>query len=278
MGKRHKNGRQAVHFFKLSGLPNIRAVRGVNVSHVFQRHVHEGFCIGAVTRGSRVLRYGDAEIIIPGKGLFVINPGEAHACKSGDQEHSYLILSIPAAVMQAVASQISGRAQPVPHFKNIPIYDAELYLKIKCFFMLIDKTCSELERESFLLSLLSVLILRHTEASPRLRALDVHDRTVRRICEFIKMHYAEPLSLKELSAEACLSPFYLQRLFLEKTGISPHDYLAQVRIGKALLLLAEGQAIAHVALDTGFVDQSHFTRTFRKLTGTTPGEYIAMRD
>jgi AraC-like DNA-binding protein len=56
--------------------------------------------------------------------------------------------------------------------------------------------------------------------------------------------------------------------------VSPHDYLVQVRIRKAIELLSEGYDIAGTALDTGFVDQSHFTRFFNRVTGTMPGDYL----
>lgn len=271
-----QNNRQTVHFFELSGLPHIRAVRGVNVTHAFRRHVHESFCIGAVTEGSRVMSYGDTSIVIPKNALFVINQGEAHSFKSADPAHSYMILSVPPAYMQAFNARIAGKTQPVPHFKNTPIHDMELYLKICSIFEKKDKAGSNLHQESALFSLLSLLILRHTVEPPGVSQKGLHGRTVRRVCEFIGTHYAESLSLKQLSGEAGLSPFYFQRLFLEKTGISPHDYLIQIRIGKARQMLIKGYSIAHVALDTGFSDQSHFTRTFQRLMGTTPGEYITV--
>lgn len=217
-----------------------------------------------------------ASTIIPEKALFVVNPDEVHACKSGGEEHSYLILSVQASAMQAIASQISGKMQAVPYFRNMLIDDFDLHSKISCFFFLLEEVGSELEKASVLHSLLSLMILRHAEAPPAIRRTGLHDRTIRRVCEFIREHYAKPLSLKQLSGEACLSPFYFQRLFLEKTGISPHDYLVQIRIRNAQQLLAKGSPITATAFDTGFVDQSHFTRSFKRFTGMTPGGYVAM--
>jgi AraC-like DNA-binding protein len=86
-----------------------------------------------------------------------------------------------------------------------------------------------------------------------------HNGATQRACEFIKAHYTDHLSLKQLSRVACLSPFYFQRLFLENTGVSPHEYLIHYRIKKARELLAAGHSIAGVALEVGFVDRSHFT-------------------
>jgi AraC-like DNA-binding protein len=270
-----RRNRQTVRFFELPNLPSVRAVQGINVTHDFHRHVHEGYCIGIITQGSRTINHGGVSTIISQKASFVINPGEVHACKSCESGHSYMILSIEAEYMQGVASQISGGKQQIPHFRNILIHDTELYLKIIHFFTLITDGNSELEKETTLLSLLSLIILRYSEAPPKIGCRVLHERTILRVCDFISEHYSKPLSLKQLAEEAGLSHFYFQRLFLGSKGISPHDYVMQVRIRKARQLLAKGCNIAHVALDTGFADQSHLTRSFKQFTGITPGGYAA---
>jgi AraC-like DNA-binding protein len=53
----------------------------------------------------------------------------------------------------------------------------------------------------------------------------------------------------------------------------PHAYLVQIRLLRAKALLRRGRPIAHVASATGFADQSHFTRHFKRLMGVTPAKY-----
>jgi len=79
------------------------------------------------------------------------------------------------------------------------------------------------------------------------------DNTLKKLCEFIREYYVERLPLKQISEVAGLSPFYFQRLFLEKTGVSPHDFLLKVRIGNTKRFLSEGQSIVYAAMaqDTG---------------------------
>jgi AraC-like DNA-binding protein len=266
---------ETLHFFNLPGLQGLQAVHGINVANEFRRHVHNRFCIGIVLKGTRVICCGNMSITIPEDSLFVINPGESHACKSRHGGHSYFTVCIEAESMKASASQISGKESAVPYFKNILLCDKELVSEIRRFFSLVVNTCSSLERESVQSSLLSTLIMRYGNEPPIPRQTGSHDGSIKRVCEFIRMYYSQDLLLKQLSREACLSPFYFQRLFLENTGISPHDYLIQFRIKKAQEFLAKGHSIAGVALDTGFVDQSHFTRSFKRVTGITPGVYIS---
>ena len=56
--------------------------------------------------------------------------------------------------------------------------------------------------------------------------------------------------------------------------MSPHQYILQQRIGEARrLLTAGGMTLAELATHLGFADQSHFSRAFRKVTGTTPRSF-----
>jgi len=63
------------------------------------------------------------------------------------------------------------------------------------------------------------------------------------------------------------------RSFRKATGLPPHAYLRQLRVERARELLFRRMPLAEVALAAGFADQAHFTRTFKQITGTTPGRY-----
>jgi AraC-like DNA-binding protein len=68
-------------------------------------------------------------------------------------------------------------------------------------------------------------------------------------------------------------PAHLVRAFSGAYGIAPHQYLMSRRVGRARRLLLEGRAPGEVAAVTGFFDQAHLTRHFKKLVGVTPGRY-----
>ena len=71
-----------------------------------------------------------------------------------------------------------------------------------------------------------------------------------------------------------LNPLKLLLSFRQVTGLPPHAYLVQIRVQQAKQQLAAGRAIATVALETGFSDQSHLNRHFKRLVGVTPGQYV----
>lgn len=70
-----------------------------------------------------------------------------------------------------------------------------------------------------------------------------------------------------------LNPFYLVRVFRKELGLPPHEFLTQVRVEQARRLLAGACPVAQVALETGFVDQSHLTNRFKRIVGVTPKQF-----
>jgi YesN/AraC family two-component response regulator len=83
------------------------------------------------------------------------------------------------------------------------------------------------------------------------------------------------LSLKEISQTLDVHPSYLSREFSKYfDNLSFGDYIRKLRIEKAIHLLENSNyKLAEIAYLTGFSDQSHFTRIFKKHTGKSPSEY-----
>src|SRR6185436_19413981 len=96
-----------------------------------------------------------------------------------------------------------------------------------------------------------------------------------RAVEYLQAHLGEDISLREIAAEAGLSPYHFARLFKESTSLTPHQYLIRCRVerGKGLLQVADN-SIGDVALQVGFCDQSHFSAHFKRVYGVTPREFV----
>lgn len=98
------------------------------------------------------------------------------------------------------------------------------------------------------------------------------------VLEYISAHYAEPVTLEDLSKEAGMSPKYFCRCFRTFLHRTPMDYLNYYRIEQACYLLTrEELSITETAYRCGFNDTSYFIKTFRKYTGTTPRKYTDRR-
>lgn len=92
--------------------------------------------------------------------------------------------------------------------------------------------------------------------------------------EYIKENCARQLSLDEVAAQAFVSPGYLSALFKEQTGQNFTDYITEIRIEKAKLLLRSRQnTVNDVAEQVGYGDAKYFSRVFRKVVGVNPADY-----
>ena len=101
---------------------------------------------------------------------------------------------------------------------------------------------------------------------------------LRRVTDYLAAHLAEDIPLQILANLVKLSRSYFSRAFKVSTGLAPHQWLLQARISKAKQLLLESdRALAQIAIDVGFADQAHFTRTFRRETGESPGAWQRAR-
>jgi AraC-like DNA-binding protein len=95
---------------------------------------------------------------------------------------------------------------------------------------------------------------------------------------FLETHYADPINLPQLGRRIGISPFALLRMFRAHVGLSPREYQTQLRITQAKRLLTCGLPISQVAVETGFCDQTHLTRHFRRIVGLTPGHYLRVQE
>jgi AraC family transcriptional regulator len=130
--------------------------------------------------------------------------------------------------------------------------------------------------DSLALSLAARLAQRYSDSAARpAGSRAVLDRLrVQRAIDFMHARLDEDISLEALAAVACVSPFHFARVFRATLGIPPHRYLADLRIERAKLQLAQGvMPLAQVAQSALFATQANFSRAFRKATGMTPGEY-----
>ena len=99
-------------------------------------------------------------------------------------------------------------------------------------------------------------------------------RSVRSIRDFVEANIADCIKLDDLAAICGVSAEYFIRVFKSSLGVSPHRYVVGVRIHHAKLLLTDPNiALAEVARRCGFAHQQHFTNTFRRMTGLSPGAY-----
>lgn len=93
-------------------------------------------------------------------------------------------------------------------------------------------------------------------------------------CEFIASHLPEPIYVADLAAIVGLGKSAFSRLFKKSTGRTVPQYVNELRIARACLLLAETDlTVSQIAMDCGFVSPAHFQRQFREHQHCVPLVY-----
>ncbi len=106
------------------------------------------------------------------------------------------------------------------------------------------------------------------------KAQGKQNEVIQKAANYIGEHFAEHLSLEEVSNHVGLNASYFSTLFKESTGTSFKEHLNAVRIEESKRLLAHTtQSVIDIASAVGFEDQGYFTKVFKKHTGLTPKQF-----
>jgi AraC-like DNA-binding protein len=270
---------EQVKFWQTNELGSrFEVLKATYITHSFARHTHDGFAIGVIECGAETFYYRGETHVAPEGSVVVIDPGEVHTGQAVTREGWKYRMIYPAADLLArAASEAAGQERDVPTFRMPAIYDPVLFENLRQTHIVLEQSPSALERETRLLWTLVQLVRRYATGRTVPSPLGAEHDALSRARQYIHDHYAEDISLETLAQTAHLSPFHLSRLFRERLGLPPHVYLTQLRISRAKDLLNCGWSIADVALATGFADQSHFNKAFKRTVGVAPGQYRKIR-
>jgi AraC-like DNA-binding protein len=261
-------GRLAIR--RAPGLPAIELHEGVAFRHFYPPHWHDEYFLTVITGGEGIFRCGRVEHRAPAGTLVFVAPGEVHSHAPGRGGRSFRSLHAGGPFVGELAPDLSRFARSrIP--RSGAIRDTALAKRFLALHRLLERDGDPIEKEARLLSFLAELLEAGTAAigppsTPERMA-------VRRARERLDEPDASRVSLRELAAAAALSPFHFHRLFRTQIGLPPHEYLLRRRLLRARALLSTGQPAAYVAAATGFSDQSHLTRHFKRLLGVTPSAY-----
>ena len=257
-------------FWHDPALPFIEARAVQDGRHVcYDKHSHAHFSIGAITGGhSPYLNQRSLQEVGPGS-LVLMNPEEVHACNPiADQPWSYLMFYLDTDWLRSQQEE-AGLGSEFRPFDMTASRDPLLYQGLQHLHHQLVQSPDPLAREVPCHLFSRPLLARLTPA----RWDDRPPQHLQRAAELMQDDSASPLSLLQLSAVAGLTPSHFVRAFSQHYGMTPHAYLLDRRIRHARTLLKQGQPLAEVALASGFADQAHFQRQFKRRVAATPGQY-----
>ncbi|WP_099467683.1 AraC family ligand binding domain-containing protein [Konateibacter massiliensis] len=237
----------------------------------FPNHFHEYYVIGFVESGNRYLTCKNKDYTIEAGDLLLFNPLDNHACRQIDNKAlDWRSININEDIMRETVKQIKG-IDYLPKFTTTVAYHSEALLLLRELHKLIMEQRKDFEKEEIFFFLIEQLISEYTE--PAKENLSEVSAEIQKSCTYMENHYAEFITLDDLSKLSNLNKYTLLRNFTKQRGVTPYQYLEAIRIGEAKKLLEKGIDPLEAAMQTGFVDQSHFTKFFKKLIGLTPKQY-----
>jgi len=237
------------------------------------RHSHETYQIGYSPDFDGEYWYRGGHVAVPQGHLDVLHPGEVHAPR--DPRPRRRPARFPTAyVDRSIVRQASrdlGDASSSDPFVAPVIEDAELTVLFLRLAATAAGPTESLRVSSLQRAFLARLLTRYG-GGPDASLGSEHD-AVQAVRDYVHAHFQRSLTLEELGEVVGLNPYYLSRIFREEVGLPPYQYVIQLRVQEAAKRLARGEDIATVAFDTGFADQPHLTRYFKRIVGVTPGRY-----
>jgi AraC-like DNA-binding protein len=238
-------------------------------SHVYPMHTHESWTLLIVDNG--VVRYdlhrrehyalSQLVTLLP---PHVPHNGRAATAAGFSKRVVYLDLS-------QVPVTLTGQAVDKPLMP-----DSLLYQRIHQLHQVLDRPGEDFEAENrlaFIADRLCAHLDRRRKPSPPSADAGVaHD-----LRDLIDASFCAKMTLRDASDALHVHPSHLVRVFSREFGISPHRYLTTRRVDRARRLLLDGIPASQAAAETGFYDQSHLTRHFIQVLGTTPAHYARSR-
>jgi AraC family transcriptional regulator len=231
------------------------------------RHSHDYQCIGFLISGLGTAEFGrECWTVRPGC-LNIIPAGVAHAERFGTRRIRWCGIEIPA-VRDEFSREARLAFQRPVQLRGGPAnaIAARIYRELRW-----ADGASILSLHGLGLELLATLA--RGSAGPDAGETG-HPAWLSRAEEYLRSNFLEALTLDEVAAEVGVHPTHLARVFRRAFGLSTGEYLRGLRVEHAARLLAhEDLPLAQISQSSGFSDQAHFTRVFKRHLGVTPGAY-----
>lgn len=243
-------------------------------------YVQEGTCCFWINHEKFMFHAGQFCLVQPGsllvlEGLTNTVTPYIHfdICYNSERENSFptrpgqIDLSAYKHLMQPTIKELYGVDMPVHVQPSNPLKQKETLLQV----------IEQAEQQDPLIQLktqhlvteivISLLEMYYQGPSTRAHSFDW-------ITSYFSHHLSEPISLEDMAARANLSVSRFSIMFKQRYGISPHQYLMNMRVNHAKELLSNTELSQDsIAVYCGFADLHHFSKTFKKRTGYTPGEH-----
>ncbi len=237
----------------------------------YKEHSHPELSVGAITLGTTLMSVHGKEHPVSVGSLVIIGPEVVHSCNPQDGPRSYLMAYFDANWCLSLQAELLGTSEALQLPEDPVLNDPELFSQMLGLAKSLEEPGFAMGKSELLTHYVSSLL--HKNSRLPLRRAPESPHVIAEIKLRLSRSLEENRTLQQLADAVGYNPYYLLRSFKKNVGLTPHEYRLNLRIERAKELLRAGLAPAAVAAETGFVDQSHFHRTFRQFVAATPRQY-----
>jgi AraC-like DNA-binding protein len=247
--------------------PGIERIEACFAGDAFEPHRHDTYALGVTLQGVQTFHYrGQQRFSLPGN-VIILHPDEEHDGGAGTETGlRYRMLYLEPSLLLGPL----GRA-PLPFVAQPVANDTPLRDLLLEALTALDQELEELFVDDLLGGIARGLLRQSGKAGSRIS--HPAERQVRQACAFLAANTDRGVRSGELERLTGLDRFELARHFRALCGTSPHRFQLMRRLQQARRLIVSGTGLAEAAAATGFVDQSHMNRHFKKAFGMAPGRW-----
>ncbi len=242
----------------------------------FTKHWHEELAVGIILSGAEGLDYRGEKITVPQGHIVAINPAELHtgfaACEQG---WNYRMFYFDTQMITNALNDNELLGLGSQTIGQLVINDPLLFQHLLDLHLALEGQALKLSQQSLLQISMEMLFSRHGTLKAGEKNLP-EGGPLLLVRDYLHDNWRNNTSLEELESICGLTKFKLIRSFKQTFGMTPHQYFIHVKFHGAKKLIATGASLIDAALESGFADQSHMHRNFKKAFGTTPGSYRRM--
>lgn len=270
----HKEFKEGATFKTASELGGLEFIEAKYKTHHFSRHSHEGYTIGVIEKGAQRFFRNGGNHVAPQDSIILVNADQVHNGHSATEDGWEYKAMYPLPEQFASLTQGLGCELGIPYFPEPVVHDPEMAQQLRLVFDTLENSDNRLLRETLVYGTLVKLMSRHGRKP---REYEPNTRSKLQLLvtkEFLDDFPQADVSLEELAKLANLSPYHFARSFQKEFGFPPHAYQVQSRLRYAIRLMKKGHTLSNIAQESGFHDQSHLHRHFKRAMGITPKQYV----
>ena len=248
---------------------NVEIKKCENSIHSCKEHFHDEISIGLVENGKCITEMQSGKYQILENTILIIPKNTVHKCTPYNYKNwNFRMIYINEDWFKTVFNKENMNIK----FSYMKLNKAQFQNAYKLFIS-IENNIMNIENETKLINYISFLESNRDKNWDKQITKDTNLAKVVGIKKYIDKNYLHNLTLKDLAEIGHMSKYSIVRQFENCYGMSPHKYITNLRINYAKKLIRNNEDFADIALETGFYDQSHFTKYFKDYTGVTPGAY-----